>query len=74
MSGLGRALLLPLPGWVAADDAADHWQGGHRGMIARRLIEQLAERSGRTGAVEPPRSRLPARPRFAQRLRERLRP
>ena len=66
LDGLASALLLSLPEWTAADDAADHWQGGHRGIMARRLIEMLSDRSS-AGAS------LPAtQARFAQRLRARL--
>jgi hypothetical protein len=67
LDGLARALLLPLPEWIATADAADHWQRGHRGLIATRLIEQLSERDG---MHEPPN---PEHARFAQRLRSRLR-
>ena len=42
LDGLARRLLLPLPGWVPATDAVDHWQGGPRGLIASRLVAQLA--------------------------------
>ena len=68
LDGLGKALLLPLPNWIAAADATDHWQGGHRGLIASRLIEQLSDRteSGLSQAAGTGRSR------FAQRLRARL--
>ncbi|MBV9782681.1 MAG: two pore domain potassium channel family protein [Acidisphaera sp.] len=45
LDGLAGYLLLPLPGWAAAEDAADHWERGHRGTIARRLIEDLARRT-----------------------------
>ena len=45
LDGLGSALLLTLPGWIPADDAADHWASGHRGLIASRLIEQLTDRT-----------------------------
>ena len=45
LDGLGSVLLLPLPPWVAAGDAADHWQEGHRGLIASRLVEQLSSRN-----------------------------
>ena len=61
------ALLLSLPGWIAANDAADHWQGGHRGMIASRLIEQLSDRTGSSSVTSEP-----GPGRFAQRLRTRL--
>ena len=65
LDGLGSALLLPLPGWMPADDAADHWHSGHRGLIASRLIEQLSDRSG---AAMP----RPGRGTLSQRLRARL--
>ncbi len=52
LDGLGQRLLLPLTSWMAADDAADHWQRGHRGLIAARLIEQLAERGPAAPAGE----------------------
>ena len=42
LDGLAKRLLLPLPEWVAATDAADHWEGGHRGLIASRLVAQLS--------------------------------
>ena len=45
LDGLARHLLLPLPGWVAEDDAIDHWSRGHRGTLARRLVEELSDRS-----------------------------
>ena len=46
LDGLARHLLLVLPGWVPDADATDHWERGHRGLLARRLIEQFSERSG----------------------------
>ena len=65
LDGLGIRLMLPLTSWIAAEDASDHWQGGHRGLIASRMIEELA---GRTSAqasdapdAERPSSRLRAR-------------
>ena len=64
LDGLRLALLLTLPTWIATEDAADHWQRGHRGMIARRLIEQLSARTN--DSPEPKDGR------FAQRLRSRL--
>ena len=66
LDGLATALLLPLPGWIAADGAADHWQGGHRGLIASRLIEQLSDRANSAVAAGP----VPGS--FSQRLRARL--
>ncbi|MEA2741308.1 MAG: hypothetical protein QOH05_4615 [Acetobacteraceae bacterium] len=67
LDGLASALLLPLPTWVATADAADHWQRGHRGLIASRLVEQLSDRTKSAASSEPPRARA------SQRLRERLR-
>jgi len=46
LDGLCRYLLLPLPGFTAGDDGADHWERGPRGLIAGRLIEQLSTRGG----------------------------
>ena len=52
LDGLAVHLLLtPLPGWVADDNATDHWERGHRGMIARRLVEDLSAVRG--GAARP---------------------
>jgi Ion channel len=67
LDGLATALLLALPEWIATADAADHWQRGHRGLIATRLIEQLSARGGKEGPSNPEHTR------FAQRLRSRLR-
>lgn len=67
LDGLAKTLLLPLPTWVATHDAADHWQRGHRGLIASRLIEQLSDR---TTSIEPA---APSSDRASQRLRARLR-
>ncbi len=66
LDGLGRALLLSLPNWIAAADASDHWQGGHRGLIASRLIEQLSDQGERNPSPDAGRGGL------AQRLRARL--
>jgi len=66
LDGLARALLLPLPDWIATDDAADHWQRGHRGLIASRLIEQLSSRRVDDPGFDQ------SQQRFAQRLRSRL--
>ncbi|MGD0108597.1 MAG: potassium channel family protein [Rhodopila sp.] len=67
LDGLASALLLPLPTWIARQDAADHWRRGHRGLIASRLIEEL---SSRVEANEYPDVKLDT---MAQRLRSRLR-
>jgi hypothetical protein len=65
LDGLAVALLLPLPTWIAAEDAADHWQRGHRGLIASRLIEQLSDRTNpiasSDAAAASPARRLRAR-------------
>ena len=44
LDGLAEALLLEMPAWMPEQDALDIWQGGHRGLIAGRLVEQLADR------------------------------
>ena len=46
LDGLSRHLLLPLPGWTAGEDDADHWERGPRGLIASHLVEQLSSRAG----------------------------
>jgi hypothetical protein len=67
LDGLASALLLKLPPWIASEDATDHWQRGHRGLIASRLIEQLSDRSDVAALPDP------SHVRPAQRLRSRLR-
>ena len=42
---LGDYLLIPLPGWIPADNTPDHWDRGPRGIIARRLLDGLADGS-----------------------------
>jgi hypothetical protein len=66
LDGLSSALLLPIPGWIAADDASDHWQGGHRGLIASRLIALLADHDAKDAVAPDDGGRM------AQRLRARL--
>ena len=68
LDGLAKALLLSLPGWMASGEGTDHWQRGHRGLIASRLIEQLADRGGEdvAQAASPDES-------LSRRLRTRLR-
>ena len=51
MEGLAAYLLLSVPKWVPSDDATDHWEGGHRGMIARRLVEDLSDRQSRSSTL-----------------------
>ena len=66
---LAAYLLIPLPGWVAEDDAADHWERGPRGIIARRLIEGLAD-----GSIAAAPAKSASRNKSAaHRLRDRLR-
>jgi len=43
LDGLSLRLLTPLPGWIPTDAATDHWERGHRGMLARRLVKELAD-------------------------------
>lgn len=44
LDGLARHLLMTLPGWMPSEGSEDHWVRGHRGLIARRLLDQLADR------------------------------
>ena len=67
LDGLGARLMLPLPPWLAPDGSADHWQTGHRGLIASRLVTQLAGHGGIGVTVET------APGSMASRLRNRLR-
>ncbi len=69
LDGLANALLLSLPGWMALEDGTDHWERGHRGLIASRLIEQLAGRPPDEAAPDAAYEGS-----LAQRLRARLRP
>ncbi len=43
LEGLARFLLLTLPPWIPSDTAEDHWRSGHRGLLAFRMVEQLAK-------------------------------
>jgi hypothetical protein len=45
LDGLSKHLLLVLPEWMPQAGAADHWERGHRGMLARRLIQQLTDQA-----------------------------
>jgi hypothetical protein len=47
LDGLGLRLMLPLTAWIAADDSADHWQRGHRGLIVSKIIEELSDRASK---------------------------
>ncbi len=53
LDALSTRLLLTLPPWMATGDAADNWQVGPRGLIAARLVEQLAAQTD-SGADAPP--------------------
>jgi hypothetical protein len=44
IDGLAQHLLIVVPGFVPDELSADHWERGHRGLLARRLVEQLVER------------------------------
>jgi hypothetical protein len=43
LDGLSTRLLLPLQGWIADSDTANHWAAGPRGLIAQQLIEKLSQ-------------------------------
>ena len=51
LDGLANYLLLRMPGWLPADDTTDNWQQGPRGLIAGRLINELAGRWTPTPAL-----------------------
>jgi hypothetical protein len=68
LDGLATHLLLPLPGFLADAEGTDHWERGPRGIIARRLIEDLAGRS-----VEPGDDAMDLDDRLWRRVRTRLR-
>ena len=44
LTGLASFLLVPLPGFLPHSDKDDYWSGGHRGALARTLIEELSSR------------------------------
>jgi len=50
VSGLARYLMLEVPQMVEDERTSDHWERGHRGLIARRLVEELSTRSGAAGS------------------------
>ena len=58
MDGLARYLLLDVPSWLPGEGAVDHWERGHRGMIARRLIDELGERGARQATEDTSGKRL----------------
>ncbi len=64
--GLAEHLAIDVPGWVM-EETTDHWERGPRGIIARRLIEDLVE-----GAASPSSPAARSRRSFARRLRDRL--
>ena len=51
LDGLAKYLLLNVPTWMPADGAMDHWEKGHRGLIAKRLLDDLGDRDSR--AAQP---------------------
>ncbi len=53
LDGLARQLLLPLAGWMPEEGAIDHSERGHRGLLARRMVEQLAERAPTASGAPP---------------------
>jgi hypothetical protein len=67
LHGLADYLMTPLPGLAPTEEAPDHWDRGPRGLIARRLVDDLAEEAERPQQPRR-RGRTPA-----ARLRDRLR-
>ena len=51
MDGLSSHLLLPLQGWTAQERLVDHWASGPPGLLAQRLVEELANRRLSPGPV-----------------------
>ena len=45
LDALANRLLLTLPPWSSSGTSPDNWQVGHRGLIATRLVEQLANQT-----------------------------
>lgn len=70
LDGLAERLLLSLPPWLADDDAVDHWHRGHRGLMARHLLEELSNQSAPSAAKSPV-ARSAGSPRW-RKLRARL--
>ncbi len=70
LDGLSRHLQLAIPGWLPAQGGSDHWAGGHRGLIARRLMEELGDCEARSsGGADGDQSR---NARLWRRVRARL--
>jgi hypothetical protein len=67
LDGLAKHLLLTVPGWMPDRGAMDHSERGHRGILARRMIERLVERPAETVSPADPHSSI------WRRLRRRLR-
>ena len=44
LENLSAALLLPLPGWISAENAKDYWTRGHQGDLVGHLIDELSYR------------------------------
>ena len=66
LDALANRLVLTLPPWISDGDAPDNWQVGHRGLLATRLVEQLAVQADLRDAQSPGR--------LWRRLRARLDP
>lgn len=69
LAALADYLAIEIPGWSGGAETPDHWERGARGIIARRLVEGLAENSLKKVA-----SGARDRRTFAGRLRARLKP
>ena len=73
MDGLAQYLMLRIPGWLPDEDGADNWQQGPRGLIAGRLIEELAGRWTPPEEETPPEPVLPDRLNTWRNMRRKLR-
>jgi hypothetical protein len=67
LHALADYLLIPLPALAPSEATSDHWDQGPRGLLARRLVESLAD-----GSIDDGPRRTRGRT-AAARLRERLR-
>ena len=73
LDGLARHLLILVPEWMPSQGKADHWASGHRGLLARRLLEELSDRDHRgiAGGQAEPDGSMPLWRRMRARLRQR---
>ena len=71
LDGLARHLLLAVPDWLPSKDTPDHWAGGHRGLIAQRLMDELGDRE--SWEVSTNTAKADVQSRMWRRVRSRMR-